>query len=100
MKIERIEYQTARMKVVEELIIVNQARRRMDALGGVYYNNAPLEQFRVTSDSGHVYTVTRFANDETTGDAVIDTWGCTCPAGSHHRICKHVNATINHLALI
>lgn len=74
-----------------------RASAKIDAMGGVYYDNTPVEKFRVTSDSGSVYTVTRFASDETTGDAILDVWGCTCPAGSHHRLCKHVKAVINQI---
>ena len=83
---------------IEQIECRTSAKAKIDAMGGVYYDCAsPLEKFRVTSDSGSVYTVTRFANDETTGDAILDVWGCTCPAGSHHRLCKHVKAVINQI---
>ena len=65
---------------------------------GCYYipNGTPLRQFRVASGA-NAYIVTQTANDETGHDDILRTWACTCPAGQHSRLCKHVNAVIGWL---
>ena len=65
----------------------------MDSSGSYYYpDDTPLARYQVFSDSGARYVVTNVANDETLHDGMFITLECTCPAGQHHRPCKHAKA--------
>ena len=81
------------MKITE---IETNPKMRMDEMGSYYYDDdEPLRQWSVESDSGKTYTVMQTSNDETTEDKILRTFECDCPAGSHKRLCKHINAVID-----
>lgn len=46
------------------------------------------------TESENTYAVDQTVNDETYGDEILRTWACSCPAGQHGRMCKHVRAVI------
>ena len=59
-------------------------------------NGQEISKFSVLSDSGSTYVVAETTNDETTGDGILGTWTCTCPAGVHGQLCEHVTAVIEY----
>lgn len=77
-------------------MVINELPCPMARAGrdGVLAYGTPLNRWSVLSTSGHTYVVTQTSNDETDGDGILRTWACSCPAGTHGRRCKHVNAVI------
>jgi len=51
----------------------------------------PGARYEVESDSGNVYIVTYKGFGDGDPD-VVRLWECTCPAGRHGKMCKHVQA--------
>ena len=47
--------------------------------------------YEVESESGNTYTV-RYAGSGDGDSKYVACWECSCPAGSHGRHCKHVDA--------
>jgi len=87
------------MKIMEIEVPKNErARMRMDEMGSYYMTDGTLRRFEVRSDSGNTYRVDNTSNDETTQDTILQTWQCSCPAGNHHRLCRHVLAVIEHVS--
>ena len=60
-------------------------------------NGQEISKFSVLSDSGHTYVVAETTNDEMAGNGILGTWTCTCQAGVHGQLCKHVPAVIEYL---
>jgi len=72
-------------KSVVSMHLVTQLKYLDDTVGGEAKEKAPdvnIESFLVPGSTGNTYTVTHHG----------DLWECTCVAGQHGRLCKHVTA--------